>query len=100
MAIQGIIKGFCDPIEKTKNVILVGRGSNYVMVENCKTLKIIGDDIADADSYFQQISKKVASGNWVAVRGVSTDAMGNSIVVGAGSSTFADYLANYDAIFE
>ena len=86
MAIQGIITGFADPTDHSRNLILVGRGDGYALVKNGRTLEPIYLTLTElknlslATMRFNILARRHVGADWLEVREVATDAMGNTQV--------------------
>lgn len=88
MAVQGIIKGYCDPVDYRSNLMLIGRGDSYVMLRHGQPQYLtIGLDIAL--TAFSQQAAKYCERQWIAITGITTDSNGNSNV------TCVDHSQNY-----
>lgn len=90
MTIQGIITGFCNPENKEKHVVLVGRGAVHHLVEDGKII----DSVVDFDEAMQKFSAKSktkCSHHWQNVRGMIFDNVGNSSVTDTGISLYEHY---------
>ncbi len=87
MAIQGILKGYACPAEPEMNLVLVGRGSGYVLVVNGQ---VGGDMVEDLDAAFLAFEEKAAThcaSDWQAVTGLAVDGLtGRSVVSGLNPS--------------
>lgn len=71
MAIQGIITGFADPQDTTKNVILIGRGEGYSLVVNGQQSGE-QESTLDAGLSAMAIACRDKPKSWNEVRGTST----------------------------
>jgi hypothetical protein len=93
MAIQGIIQGFANPADLSKNVVLVGRGPEYVLLVDGKPTASL-PDLPDASPAFHAKARELCQPDWRQVQEVhSNNVNANSEVVKVGGLCFADILA-------
>lgn len=91
MAIQGIIKGFADPSDLGRNLILVGRGSGYVLLVDGQVRGDACEDLGAALEMFKQ-QAVICRPWWVEVLGLETPGIGPSKVSETGRRTVADVM--------
>jgi len=93
MAIQGIIQGFANPADMRKNVVLVGRGPEYILlVDGAPTAT--HRDLPEASPAFHAKARELCQPDWLQVQEVrSNNVNSTSEVVRVGSLRFADVLA-------
>lgn len=90
MAIQGIIRGFANPGDLAKNVVLVGRGAQYVLLVDGNPQEPAHLDLEAACRAFDTKAVDNCAPNWLEVAELeSTNVNGQSKVVGTRSTTFA-----------
>lgn len=98
MAIQGIITGFADPTDHSRNLILVGRGDGYAIIKNGRIADLHNLKLAElknlslATMRFNILARRHVSADWLEVREVATDAMGNTQVRELGAKAPAGLL--------
>jgi hypothetical protein len=81
MAIQGILCGFADPANLAANVILTGRGDNYVLIVDGKPTEAHAE-IAPARTAFRKTADAHCGAHWLSVSEIRTDGVnGHSTVV-------------------
>jgi hypothetical protein len=96
MAIQGILCGFADPANLAANLILVGRGANYVLLVNGKPVQAT-DDIAQARHAFRVASAKHCAPHWLSVSNMTTDGVNGHSTVIATETVNATFAERYPA---
>lgn len=81
MAIQGILCGFADPANLAANVILTGRGAQYVLIVDGKPTEA-QEDIGLARNAFRKTADAHCGAHWLSVSEIRTDGVnGHSTVV-------------------
>lgn len=92
MAIQGIIQGFANPDDMGKNVMLVGRGPEYVLFVD--GLPVASHrDLPDASPAFHAKARELCQPSWRQVQEVhSNNVNASSKVVKVGGLSFSDML--------
>ena len=97
MAVQGILAGFCDPEDRSKNVILFGRGSRYDLVLDGQVASSEVEDLYEAQSRFRR-SVETYPGDyaeWVSVTGTREGAFGPLEVTQVGYGLLRDWVKHY-----
>lgn len=91
MAIQGIIQGFANPDDMQKNVVMVGRGPDYVLLVDGEPVGK-NTDLSEAYSAFHLKKSEHCLPNWRQVQGLETSNVGTkSIVTKVGGLSVADF---------
>lgn len=81
MAIQGILCGFADPANLAANVILTGRGAQYVLIVDGKPTQA-QEDLVKARQEFRKTADIHCAPHWMSVSEIRTDGVnGHSTVV-------------------
>ena len=94
MAIQGIITGFADPADHSRNLILIGRGDGYVIIKNgISTDPATRTKIGAMTNRFSDLARRYVGVDWLAVRGAATDNLGHTRVTALGAKVPDDLLA-------
>ena len=89
MTIQGIVCGYADPKKVEINVLIVGRGDNYVLLLNGKPEVTFYSELDAAFQAFERIARVNCSPHWRTVLEVRSNNVSNlSEVVALGSSRF------------
>lgn len=90
MAIQGIIRGFANPADLAKNLVLVGRGAHYVLLVDGNPQEPVHLDLESAFTAFDTKAIGVCAPNWLEVAQLeSINVNGQSKVVSTTFTTFA-----------
>lgn len=96
MALQGILCGFADPANLAANVILVGRGDNYVLLVDGKPARL-DEDIAIARKAFRETADTHCRPHWLSVSELCTDSVTGAATVRATEQLTATYAERYPA---
>lgn len=89
MAIQGIIRGFANPGDLAKNLVLVGRGAHYVLLVDGNPQAPAHLDLESAFTAFDAKAVDVCAPNWLEVGQLEgTNVDGQSKVVSTTFTTF------------
>lgn len=80
MAIQGIIQGYADPRVPAQNLILIGRGDRYLVVEDGRARDSGADDFDAAMRVFQGCASQRCQPGWRGVSGATMDSVGGAVV--------------------
>lgn len=94
MAIQGILCGFADPANLAANVILTGRGSQYILVVDGKPVDA-QEDIALARQAFRKAADAHCGAHWLSVSGTSTAGVNGHTTVTETEKLNATYAERY-----
>lgn len=90
MALQGIVRGFCDPQDRNQHIVLIGSGDDYLCFENGR-IADAAPDLKKAYTLFQARSQAIAQLPWLEVRGVSLSNVGTCEITCLGKQTFVEY---------
>lgn len=91
MTIQGIIKGYADPADSHRNLLLIGRGDKYAIVKDGATVDQL-KSLSLGQLRFASAARKHVAADWRSVREVATDAVGGLHVRELGNETPGDLL--------
>lgn len=93
MAIQGIINGYGHPQDPDINVLLVGRGPQYLLFQNGSPVEGgARTDLRDAYLAFDALAKQACAPEWLSVRAIASNNVNAQCqVTEFGDRTFAQY---------
>lgn len=93
MTIQGIIKGFANPIDHTKNLVLVGRGPRYIIIHDGDSRPADQTDFTEVLAAFNLKAASVCGDDWRDVTELSSNNVnGISTVEAVGSGLYGQYV--------
>lgn len=92
MAIQGILHGFGDPEATEQFVALVGRGSNYVVLDGRQVL-LADTDLERCQTVFNTVAAQRCKPHWQRVTGLATDSIGCTRAISHAPDKYASLTA-------
>jgi hypothetical protein len=70
MTIQGIIIGFANPTKLEDHILLLGHGSQYVLIEDGKSIDPSFSDLAIASASFHVAAAEKCGSDWLSIKSV------------------------------